>query len=118
MYPANEYVISKQELNKDIDTIINHLKDKIINHKVATYIGLFDHYQHTKQLNWEILPEIKNVKILIFCFWKSITNYEVLTGRPRNLVIIETNDKFIFRWLKAPQEEANQEITNWIKSLK
>jgi len=51
MYPANEYVISKQELNKDIDTIINHLKDKIINHKVATYIGLFDHYQHTKQLN-------------------------------------------------------------------
>ena len=50
-YPVFTLEVTKEETSyQSVDEILEHLKEKIIAHPIATYIGVFDHYTHTMSL--------------------------------------------------------------------
>ncbi len=117
-YPVYTVEIKKSELIvSTTEEIINFIKEKIEKDPIATFISVFDHYSHTKDIKWEIDPEIKNAKIILYCFWKAITNPVMLWVRSRNLAIVEFEDKFVISFLEAPQEPANEKIQSWVNNL-
>lgn len=97
--------------------IVKNLEENIKNDPIATHIWTFDHFEHTKNINWEISEDVKDAKIILFCFGKAITNPEILAVRPRNIAIVELNNKFIISFLEAPQAPANEKIWKWINNL-
>ena len=119
-YPVFVLDIDKNETHyKSANEIINFFKEKINLHPVATYIGEFDHFTHTKNLpDGEINPEIKDCKIIIFCFGNKLPNGKIAAVRPRSIGVTEYNDKFEIAFLEAPALIANEVMEGWVKELK
>ena len=118
-YPVFSLEINKSETTfKNVDEIINYLKDLVQAHPIATYISIFDHYTHTASLaDGEISPEIKDAKNLIFCFGKQILNPKILAVRPRSIGICELQNSFTIDLLEAPNEQLHKTIEKWAKSV-
>jgi hypothetical protein len=117
-YPVYTLEISKDETNyTDVKSIINHLKSLVDGHKIAKYIAIFDHYEHTSSLGGEINPEIKDAQNLIFCFGPALPNTKILAARPRSVGVAELEDKFIIEFLEAPKEQLNDLMETWAKSV-
>ncbi len=118
-YPVFSLELSKDEVDvKNVDEIIAYFKAKIAKHKVAKFISIFDHYAHTKELNGEINPKIKDAKNIIFCFGKAIPNTKILAARPRSIGVSELQSSFIIDFLEAPNEELHNVMEAWAKELK
>ena len=119
-YPVFTLDIQKNETHyKSVDEIINFFKEKISSHPVCTYIAEFNHYSHTKNLeNGEIAPEIKDCKIIIFCFGNKLLNGKITAVRPRSIGVTEFDDKFEIAFLEAPALIANEVMEGWVKELK
>ncbi len=120
----DEYPIFTMTLNKSetsfstVHEILDALQSKIQAHPIATYIGLFDHYEHTSCLeNGEISSDIADAQNILFCFGKELLVPEILAVRPRSIGIAERNDDFVLSFLKAPNAAANEAMTTWIESL-
>ena len=120
----DEYPIFTMTLKKSATSfstakeIIDALQAKIIAHPVATYIGLFDHYEHTSGLqSGNISSEILDAQNILFCFGKELVVPEVLAIRPRSIGIAERKDDFVLSFLKAPNSTANDAMTKWTESL-
>ena len=75
-YPVFVLDILKSETKyQNSNEIIEFFKEKINSHPVCKYIREFDHYNHTKNLKeGEIAPEIKDCKIVMFCFGNKLYN--------------------------------------------
>jgi uncharacterized protein YifN (PemK superfamily) len=118
-YPVFTIELNKDETSyKSVDEILSHLKEKIDAHPVATYIGKFDHYTHTTNLEvGEINPEIIDAKNIICCFGKKLPKPEVLSVRPRSIGVAELADKFVVSFLEAPNPDANNTMESWVKSI-
>ncbi len=114
-YPVYTKEILKSDTKfKNVDDFIGALKKKVDEDDVATYIGIFDHFTHTKWINWEIMEGMIAGKILLFCFWVSIPKPQAMAVRPRNIAIAEFEDKFVVSFLEAPIEKANTKKIDWI----
>ena len=118
-YPIYTLSIAKTVTSmQSVDAIINTLRQKIEAHPVATYIGVFNHFEHTTSLSeGKISPQILDAKNLICCFGKEIPNPEVLAVRPRSFGIVEQKHDFVISFLKAPNPTANETMQMWVKSL-
>ncbi len=117
-YPVYTKDIKKENIKfKNVDEFIEALKEKIEVDEIATYIWVFDHFEHTKDIDWEIMDGIIAGKILLFCFGKSIPKPQSMGVRPRNIAIAEFEDKFVVSFLEAPKEKANIKMINWIKDF-
>ena len=118
-YPVFVLDIFKNETKyKSANEIINFFKEKINSHPVCTYIGEFDHFSHTKSINGEINPEIKDCKLVIFCFGNKLPNGKIPAVRPRSIGVTEYEDKFEIAFLEAPALIANEVMEGWVKELK
>jgi len=119
-YPIFVLDISKSETHyKTANEIIKFFKEKIDLHPVCQYIGEFDHYSHTASLeNGEINPEIKDCKLIIFCFGNKLPNGKIPAVRPRSIGVTEYEDKFEISFLEAPALIANEVMEGWVKELK
>jgi len=119
-YPVFMLDIFKNETTyKNAEEIINFFKERIQSHPVATYIGEFDHYKHTSNLeNGEISENIKDCKLVMFCFGNKLPNGKVPAVRPRSIAVTEFDDKFEISFLEAPALIANEVMENWVKELK
>jgi len=118
IYPVNSIEIQKNQTNlKNIDEIISYYKNKIENHKIATYIATFDHYAHTTSINGDINPDIKDAKNIVFCFGGAIPNTRMLAVRPRTLGIAELEDSFLIEFMDAPKKEIQTLLEVWTKEL-
>ena len=118
-YPVFVLDIFKNETKyKNTDEIINFFKEKINSHPVCKYIGEFDHFSHTKSIEGEINPEIKDCKMVIFCFGNKLPNGKIPAVRPRSIGVTEYEDKFEISFLEAPALIANEVMENWVKELK
>lgn len=120
-----KYPIFHLELDKTETTfttvveILDYLKQRIMDHKVARYIATFDHYSHTKGLeNGEIAEDILDAQNIIFCFGIALPNPNVLSVRPRSIGVAETEKSFIINFMEAPMPIANTAMEEWVKSLK
>jgi hypothetical protein len=118
-YHIQEIDIKKSETSfTNVDEIIAFLKSKIDEHKVATYIAIFDHYAHTSSLeDGSIAPEILNAKNIVFCFGKELPKAQVLAVRPRSIGVVERSEDFVLNFLVAPNPMANGSMIEWCKSV-
>jgi hypothetical protein len=118
-YPVLTTKIAKNETTfSSCDEVIENLKSFVDSHPVATFISTFDHYSHTTELNGEINPEIKDCKILIFCFGSKIPNALIPAARPRSIAVTEMEKAFVISFMEAPSEDMTNLQTKWIESIK
>ena len=118
-YPVFTLELDKNETScKDVDAVMQYLKEKIDTHPFAVYIGEFDHYAHTKSLaDGEVSEDIKDAKNIICCFGKKLPKPVVLAVRPRSIGIADMGDHFVISFLEAPNPEANSAMENWVKGI-
>lgn len=121
----DEYPIFTMTLNKSetsfttVQEILDSLHSKILAYPVATFIGLFDHYEHTSCLeSGEISSDIVDAKNILFCFGKELLVPEMLAVRPRSIGVAERDNDFVLSFLKAPNPAANEAMTTWTRSLR
>jgi len=118
-YPVYSLELGKNETSlKNVDAIIDYLKQKVQEHPAAQLIAVFDHYTHTRSLdNGEIDPGIIDAKNLVFCFGMKLPNPHVLAVRPRSIGVTETTEGYVINFLEAPMPVANEAMENWVKSV-
>ena len=118
-YPIFSLSIAKNETTyKSVDEIIEYLKTLVDTHPIATYISIFDHYEHTTSLeDGSINPEIKDAKNLIFCFGKNLPSTKILAVRPRSIGVSELENSFVIDFLEVPNEQLHEVTEKWIKSI-
>jgi len=118
-YPIYVAEISKQETRfQSVDEVVAYLQGKIAENAKVQYIGLFDHYAHTRNIGGEINPDIRAAMDVIFCFGFALPNPEVLAIRPRSIGIADMGDKFVVSFLEAPMKPANEAMESWVKGLR
>ena len=118
-YPIFILDVFKNETKyKSSTEIIEFFKEKINLHPVCKYIAEFDHFSHTQSINGEINPEIKDCKMVIFCFGNKLPNGKIPAVRPRSIGVTEYEDKFEISFLEAPALIANEVMEGWVKELK
>ncbi len=118
-YPIFILDVFKNETKyKSSTEIIEFFKEKINLHPVCKYIAEFDHFSHTQSINGEINPEIKDCKMVIFCFGNKLPNGKIPAVRPRSIGVTEYEDKFEISFLEAPALIANEVMERWVKELK
>ena len=118
-YPVYSLELSKDEVKvKTTADVVTYFQDKIEKHPIATFIAIFDHYSHTKNLGGEIMDGLINAQNIVFCFGAAIPNTKMLAARPRSIGICEFEDKFVIEFLEAPKEELHNVMESWAKALK
>ncbi|TSA20559.1 MAG: hypothetical protein D4R70_05195 [Betaproteobacteria bacterium] len=118
-YPVFVAEIDKNETDcKTVEDVVVYLKAKIAEKEKVQFIGVFDHYAHTKGIGGEINPDIKAAVDVIFCFGFALPNPQVLAVRPRSIGVADMGDKFVISFLEAPMKPANDAMEAWVKGLR
>ncbi len=119
-YPVYTLEVDKSETTYgSVDEILAFFKTRIDEHPVVAYIGVFDHYAHTKSLKEGVVSDqILAAKNILFCFGKELTSPCVLSVRPRSIGVAEMNDAFVVTFLEAPNPMANEAMEQWALSLR
>ena len=117
-YPVYTLRLEKNEVTyKNVPEIVEYFKDKILNHKIAKFIAVFDHYTHTRELNGPIVDGLTDAQNVIFCFGQAIPNTKILAARPRSIGICEFDDYFVIEFIEAPKEDLHALMESWAKGL-
>lgn len=118
-YPIYVAEIGKNETcYESLEEVVSYFQGKIAENAKVQYIGLFDHYAHTRNIGGEINPEIRSAVDVIFCFGIALPNPQVLAVRPRSIGIADMGDKFVISFLEAPMKPANEAMEGWVKGLR
>lgn len=118
-YPVYVAEIGKQETAcQNVDDVVAYLKDRIAENPKVQFIGVFDHYAHTKNIGGEINPDIKAAVDVIFCFGLMLPNPQVLAVRPRSIGVADLGDRFVVSFMEAPMKPANDAMEAWVKGLR
>jgi hypothetical protein len=119
-YPVFTLEVEKDETDHDsVDDIIEYLKARILEHKAARFIAVFDHYAHTKALpEGQINDDILDARNIIFCFGLTLPEASVLAVRPRSIGVAETSTSFIITFMEAPMPVANKAMEEWAKAIR
>ena len=119
-YPVFELDLPKSETSfQSVDAIISELHDKVQAHPIAAFIGIFDHFAHTKALpEGKIAPEIVDAKLIVFCFGTALPNPHVMAVRPRSIGVADLGDKFVINFMEPPMPVATTAMEAWVKALK
>ena len=118
-YPVFTIELGKDECTKEsVDAIIDDLKARVEADPIAAFIGIFDHYTHTKNLpEGEVSPSIKDAKNIVFCFGPKLPDARMMAVRPRSIGVAETDDGFVVTFLEAPMPPINAKMESWVKAL-
>ena len=118
-YPIFVAEIDKAETRyQSVDEVVSDLKEKIAANPKVQFIGVFDHYAHTRRIEGEINPDIKAAVDVIFCFGLALPNPQVLAVRPRSIGVADMGDKFVVSFMEAPMKPANEAMEAWVKGLR
>ncbi|WP_457647350.1 DUF6858 family protein [Profundibacter sp.] len=117
-YPTFDLQIGKDETSlTSVDEILAALKVNIDAHPKVAYIGIFDHLSHTKSIDGEVAPEIKDAKNILFCFGVKLPNPRVLAVRPRSIGVTDMGDHFHISFMEPPMPMATDAMEEWCKAL-
>jgi hypothetical protein len=118
-YPIFVAEIDKSETDhKTLDEVVDYLKARIAEKEKVQFIGVFDHFAHTKRIGGEIAADILGAVDVIFCFGIALPNPQVLAVRPRSIGVADMGDKFVVSFLEAPMKPANEAMEAWVKGLR
>jgi len=118
-YPVVTLSIAKNETTyNNVDEILGYLKGAIEAHPIAAYIGEFDHYNHTSNLEvGEIAEDILDAKNIICCFGKVLPKPEFLAVRPRAIGVAEMRVSFVVSFMEAPNPDAHAAMEKWVQGI-
>jgi hypothetical protein len=118
-YPVFVAEIDKNETDcKTVEDVVAYLKARIAEKEKVQFIGVFDHYAHTKKIGGEIAADIGGAVDVIFCFGFALPNPQVLAVRPRSIGVADLGSKFHISFLEAPMKPANEAMEAWVKGLR
>ena len=118
-YPIFVAEVSKTETTfATVDALVDYYKGKIAENPKVHFIGVFDHYAHTRKIGGPIADGISAAVDLIFCFGFAIPNPQMLAVRPRSIGIAELGDKFVISFMEAPMQPANEAMEAWTLALR
>ena len=118
-YPIFVAEIGKTETTfATVDALVDYYKAKIAENPKVHFIGVFDHYAHTRKIGGEIAAGITAAVDIIFCFGFAIPNPQMLAVRPRSIGIADLGDKFVISFMEAPMQPANQAMEAWTRALR
>ncbi len=118
-YPIFVAEIGKDETDcQTVEAVADYLKARIAEKEKVVFIGVFDHYAHTRGLGGEIAPGIVGALDVIFCFGFALPNPQVLAVRPRSIGVADLGDKFVISFLEAPMKPANDAMEAWVLGLR
>ncbi|WP_316860241.1 DUF6858 family protein [uncultured Cohaesibacter sp.] len=117
-YPIFDMDLEKSETPyESVDAVIAALKEKIDAHPKVAYIGVFDHYGHTRSIDGAIAENIMDAKNILFCFGLALPNPKVLSVRPRSIGVADMGNSFHISFLEPPMEMATREMESWCRGL-
>lgn len=118
-YPIFVAEIAKTETTyQTVDSLVDYYKAKIAENPKVHFIGVFDHYAHTRKIGGEIAAAITAAVDIVFCFGYAIPNPQMLAVRPRSIGIADMGDKFVISFMEAPMQPANQAMEAWTLGLR
>ncbi len=118
-YPIFVAEISKTETSyQTVDALVTYFKERIAETPKVQYIGVFDHYAHTKGFDGPIVEGMTAAVDVMFCFGFAIPNPQMLAVRPRSIGIADMGDKFVISFMEAPMQPANQAMESWTLALR
>jgi len=119
-YPIYTLELHKSETHcNSVDDILTHFKTMIEGNPAITFIGIFDHYTHTANVADSFInPDVRDAKIILFCFGNEIRDLGFLAVRPRSIGVAELEESFIVTFLEAPSPKANSAMVTWTMALK
>jgi uncharacterized protein DUF6858 len=119
MYPVYVQEIAIEDLKiENMDEICQFFINEVNTHPFAKYIGVFDHYTHTENIDaGEMATNIKNAKNVLFCFGKKLPDPKMLSVRPRSIGICETDLHYVISFLEAPNAALTDIMVSWVKEM-
>lgn len=109
---------SSETSAEGLDDMVVRLRADIAGHPCARFIGVFDHFAHTRALpDGEIAPGIVDARNVVFCFGMSIPEPCALATRPRSIGLCQLSDRFVVSFLEHPMPLANTAIEGWVRGL-
>ena len=118
-YPVyvQEIAIDKTPYN-NVGEVLEYFKQKIDADPVATFIEVFDHYEHTKCLQGGVInPDILDAKNIVFCFGEKLPDPRMLAVRPRSIGVAQMKEVFVVSFLEAPVVHVNDKMQKWVDEL-
>ncbi|OQW87648.1 MAG: hypothetical protein BWK72_12075 [Rhodoferax ferrireducens] len=118
-YPIFVAEIAKTETScQTVDALVDYYKTCIASNPKVQFIGVFDHYAHTKRIEGPICDGMVAAVDVIFCFGFAIPNPQMLAVRPRSIGIADMGEKFVISFMEAPMQPANEAMEKWTLSLR
>lgn len=118
-YPVYHAEIDKTETSlATIDDVVAYLKAKIDETPKVAFIGVFDHYAHTRDIGGAIADGIVDARNVLFCFGLALPDPHVLSVRPRSIGIADMGSKFVVSFLEAPMKPANEAMEGWVRGMR
>jgi hypothetical protein len=118
-YPIFVAEIGKNETTyRSVDELAAYYQARIAENPKVQFIGVFDHYAHTRKIEGPIVEGMTAAVDIIFCFGFAIPTPQMLAVRPRSIGIADMGDKFVISFLEAPMQPANQAMEAWTIALR
>lgn len=118
-YPIFIAEIAKSETDcQTLEDVVAYLKDRIAENEKVQFIGVFDHYAHTRKIGGEIAAGIVGAVDVIFCFGFALPNPQVLAVRPRSIGVADLGEHYVISFMEAPMPPANLAMESWVKGLR
>ena len=118
-YPIFVAEIGKNETTyRSVDELVAYYQARIAENPKVQFIGVFDHYAHTRKIEGPIVEGLTAAVDIIFCFGFAIPTPQMLAVRPRSIGIADMGDKFVISFLEAPMQPANQAMEAWTIALR
>ena len=118
-YPIYVAEIGKDETDcRNIDELVAYYQARIAENPKVQFIGVFDHYAHTRKIGGPIVEGMTAAVDVIFCFGFAIPTPQMLAVRPRSIGIADMGDKFVISFMEAPKQPANEAMEAWTRGLR
>lgn len=118
-YPIFVAEIPKLETTyQTVDALVDYYKTCIAGNPKVQFIGVFDHYAHTKRIEGPIVEGMTAAVDVIFCFGFAIPSPQMLAVRPRSIGIADMGEKFVISFMEAPMQPANEAMEKWTLALR
>ena len=118
-YPIFVAEIGKNETTyRSVDELVAYYQARIAENPKVQFIGVFDHYAHTRKIEGPIVEGMTAAVDIIFCFGFAIPTPQMLAVRPRSIGIADMGDKYVISFLEAPMQPANQAMEAWTVALR
>ncbi|MBN1545793.1 MAG: hypothetical protein JW902_03955 [Syntrophaceae bacterium] len=119
MYPVYSREISKSGAGfPTLEGLCRYFCGQIEKHPFAQYIGTFDHYAHTVNIEGgEIEETIVGAKVVLFCFGKKLLDPRILSVRPRGIGVCETQTQYVVSFLEVPNASLTETMIKWVNVI-